>query len=407
MKTICIAGKNDIAVDVLLYCKEHYPRNRVVLVTNRNESGENSWQKSAKWFAKKNNIEILDLKDTYEIGDLLFLSCEFDRIVRPEKFKTNELYNIHFSFLPKYKGCFPSVLPILHGEASSGVTLHRIRTGIDTGEIIDQQIIEIDEKDSSFDLYKKLIKNGTEVVIRNVDMLLNGNVDDKPQNKVNSSYYPGNYIDYSTLSLNVNQTAFQIQNQIRAFAFRPYQLLKWSGVTYIDTEITNDVSTEKAGTILEETEVYTKIATIDYDIVLFKDTLRDAIELIRCGKDARHLCTSKKIIESQDSHGWSLLTVAVYNNKLEIVKWLVSQGADINVVNNNGTTLLMYAKNSFVSTGNATIFEYLYDLGLSPDLEDYNGLTLYDYCRKEGVKSIGKFVVKSRCQAVRHQKAGK
>lgn len=37
MKTICIAGKNDIAVDVMLHCKNKYTRCRLLCVINRNE----------------------------------------------------------------------------------------------------------------------------------------------------------------------------------------------------------------------------------------------------------------------------------------------------------------------------------------------------------------------------------
>lgn len=394
MKTICIAGKNDIAVDVMFYCKKMYPDNRIVCVTNRNESGVNSWQKSVKWFAEKYGIEILEMKDTYEIEDLLFLSCEFDRIVKPEKFKTNELYNIHFSLLPKYKGCFPAILPILYGEKRTGVTFHRMRTGIDTGEIVDQEEIIIEEKDSSLDLYKKLIKTGTEVVIRNLDDVLTGKAQTRIQPKENSSYYPGNFIDYSTLALDVNQTAFQIQNQIRAFSFRPYQLLKWQGERYIDSEITESISIEKPGIILEDNDISTRITTIDYDIILYKDTFKKAIDLVKAGANAKELCVSKKIIESKDVHGWSLLTIAVYNNNKQMVKWLVDEGADLNVINNNGTTLLMYAKDCFINTNDADIFDYLLEKGQSPYQKDYNGLSLIEYCHKEKINKIGKYIVK-------------
>ncbi|MBQ8080233.1 MAG: hypothetical protein IJ236_09800 [Oscillospiraceae bacterium] len=73
----------------------------------------------------------------YDTEDLIFLSAEFDRLIRPDKFRSQELYNIHFSLLPRYKGCYTSVHPLLHGDTTTGVTFHRIRRGIDTGEIID------------------------------------------------------------------------------------------------------------------------------------------------------------------------------------------------------------------------------------------------------------------------------
>ena len=56
----------------------------------------------------------------------------------PKNFLNARLYNIHFSYLPAYKGMFTSALPIKNGEVDSGVTLHKIESGIDTGDIIDQ-----------------------------------------------------------------------------------------------------------------------------------------------------------------------------------------------------------------------------------------------------------------------------
>ena len=161
MKTICIAGKNDIAVNILLHCIENYSEYKIVCVTNKNETGVNLWQKSLKWFAERNNVEVVSLQDIYEMEELLFLSLEFDRIIKPEKFKSTELYNIHFSMLPKYKGMFTSVLPILNNEEHTGVTLHKIRDGIDTGEIIEQQKVVIEPDDTAFNLYIKLINEGT------------------------------------------------------------------------------------------------------------------------------------------------------------------------------------------------------------------------------------------------------
>lgn len=393
MKTICIAGKNDIAVDVMLYCKENYPNHRLICVINRNEVGVNSWQKSAKWFAEKNNIDIVELKDAYEIEDLLFLSTEFDRIVRPDKFKTDDLYNIHFSMLPKYKGCFTAIMPLLNAEKLTGVTLHRMRAGIDTGEIVEQRAIEIEDNDTSFDVYKKCLKSGTELIIKNLDKLLSGNVNTYAQDAKQSTYYSNKAIDYSNLRLDINLTAFQIQNQIRAFCFRPYQLISWNGLRYIECVITDDVSNEKPGTVLYDTDLYTKIATIDYDVIMYKDTFDEVLEAIK-NKDndrAKYLCESHKIIESKDSHGWSALTVAVYNNNFEMVQWLIDNGADINVLNNNGTNLLMYAKNCYINTGDTSIFYYLTDKGLTFSQKDYYGKNLYDYCQEEKITMIGKY----------------
>ncbi len=393
MKTICIAGKNDIAVNILLYCIKFYYKCRIVCVVNMNEPGINTWQKSLKWFAEKNGVEILSLKDVYEIEDLLFLSLEFDRIIRPEKFKSTLLYNIHFSMLPKYKGMHTSVLPILYCEENTGVTLHRIREGIDTGEIVEQTVVPISEDDSSFDLYKKLICSGTELVINNFCRLLHSNLETYQQPQQGSTYFSYNTIDYSNIKLDVNKTAYQIQNQVRAFYFRVFQIITWNGVKYLECKITNEVSNSKPGTIIEDTDIFTKISTIDYNAILYKDVFEELLESIRSGDNERsqYLCASKKTFQSQDYHGWSALTVAVYNNNFQMVDFLCKRGADINVLNNNGTTLLMYAKNCYTLFEDATIFEYLMEWGLNPNQKDYYGKELADYCRDEGIESIGNY----------------
>lgn len=394
MKTICIAGKNSIAVDVLKYCIDNYNQYKLVCVLNRNECGYNSWQKSLKWFAEKWNIKIVGLEDVYELEDLIFLSVEFDRIVNPARFKSEDLYNIHFSLLPKYKGCYPSVLPILNDEGETGVTFHKIRRGIDTGEIIDQQAFSIDANDSSLDVYYKLINNGTEVVKRNIKKILNGDVSYIPQKKEKSFYYPSGYIDYKNLSLDVNCTAYQISNQIRAFNFRPYQVLTWNSEKYIDCEILETVSEMKPGTVIEDNSIYTIISTIDYDAKIYKDLFEKACELAKKGEDFSELCESREMIKARNEKGWSLLTIAVYNNNIKMVKWLINKGADINIVNNNGTTLLMYAKDCYVNTGDSTVFEYLLDIGVNVDVCDYTGKKLIDYCCEQGIDSIGTYKMK-------------
>ena len=76
--------------------------------------------------------------------DLLFMSVEYDRIIKPALFASSRLYNVHFSLLPKYRGCNTAVWPILNGEAEHGVTLHEIDAGIDSGPIVAQRSFPID-----------------------------------------------------------------------------------------------------------------------------------------------------------------------------------------------------------------------------------------------------------------------
>ena len=133
---ICVAGKNNIAVDVLEYLiRINNGRYELGVVCNKTETGKNSWQKSLRFFSQRFNVPEYHLEDMYMRDDLIFISLEFDKIVNPDLFKDARLFNIHFSLLPSYKGMYTSAIPILNGEEMVGVTFHEIDKGIDTGNI--------------------------------------------------------------------------------------------------------------------------------------------------------------------------------------------------------------------------------------------------------------------------------
>ncbi len=268
---ICIAGKNNIAIDVSKYVIEHYPQARVYGVVNRNETGEDGWQRSyMKYIQSEPKVTLASMEQMYEIEDLVFLSTEFDRIIRPHLFKTKNLYNIHFSLLPAYKGCYPSVWPILNGEEYVGVTLHKMEAGIDTGDIIAQKKFRLSSRETSFGLYHKYIEKGTSLVTQYIDKLISNRYKSHPQPSEGSTYYSQKSIDYTNLKIDLNVTAAQLDRQIRAFYFPVFQLPNICGYEIEKSRITKEKSVEKAGRILSETDKIMKLATIDYNIVLYK-----------------------------------------------------------------------------------------------------------------------------------------
>lgn len=223
---ICIAGKNDIAVNGTKYLLDDLKidNDDILVLPNKNDIGIDTWQKSLKKFAIDNQIRILDLYSLYNIKDLIFISLEYDTIIKTELFESTRLYNIHFSKLPSYKGMFTSVWPIINGEKKSGVTLHRIDNGIDTGDIIDSIEFNIDINWTSRDLYYKYLEKAFELFKRNIFNIINDNIISKEQSAIGSTYYSNKSIDYRNIVINLDKTGFEIYNQIRAFIFKEYQL---------------------------------------------------------------------------------------------------------------------------------------------------------------------------------------
>lgn len=384
---VCVAGKNNIAVDVLSYLIENCNgRYDVGVVCNKNENGINEWQKSLRFFSHRFGVKEYQLSEIYEKEDVVFLSMEFDRIVKPELFKDARLYNIHFSLLPQYKGMYTSALPILNGEKHVGVTFHKIDQGIDTGDIIDQKKFELSKKDTSRDLYLKYIRYGTELVMKNLEDVLADQVVASPQSAENSTYYSKKCIDYSNLEIDLRQTAEGIERQIRAFSFREYQMPVVHDRKIIASRITDMKSQGRPGKILSEDSHGMMLSTIDYNIYLYFDRFDELIKACAEGdiRQVEEIAVAEEHINAADSKGWTPLIVAVYHNNIDIVKFLLSHGADVHVKNNNGTNLLMYAKDAYLNTGDKTVFRELMSMGLRVDECDYAGHNLEFYVNRNG-----------------------
>lgn len=268
---VCVAGKNNIAINVCEYLLRHYPEIKLYAITNRNDDGIDGWQKSFfKYVNEDSNIIHTELECMYGLADLLFLSTEFDRIIDPKLFRTTRLFNIHFSLLPAYRGVYTSSLPILYGEQYSGVTLHSMDAGIDTGDIIAQERIRITKKETSYTLYLKYIDKGTNLITKNIEKLITGRFNAKPQLPEGASYYSRKSIDYSNLIINLKATASQIDKQIRAFYFPAFQVPIVYSYPIKYTKILQIRSTLRPGLVVRDSKDYIVVSTVDYDIKLYK-----------------------------------------------------------------------------------------------------------------------------------------
>ncbi len=396
---ICIAGKNNIAVDTLDYLlnNKKFPKNKILVICNKNDKGINTAQRSLKLFAKNNDIKIVTLEDVYHEQNLLFLSLEFDRIVEPALFKTKYLYNIHFSLLPKYKGMYTSAMPLLLGETQSGVTFHEIDKGIDTGKIIFQEHFQIDPKDTCKELYIKCIYTGTKLIKKVLDFILSGkNLPEAiMQNPYKSTYFSKKAIDYKNLKVDLNQTAQNICNQIRAYNYREYQIPKIFNFNISWAEITNITSKEKPGSIVWKDNERIVIASIDYDVMMFIDKFNDVLKMCYMGDldGLKQIPNLNIYLNQSEKGGWSPLMIATRLGYYDMAMYLLYSGADINALNWEGVNLLMCAKDGFCKTGDSRLFELFYKMGIKKEKKDYNNKDLIYYCKAQKIPQIGNFII--------------
>lgn len=381
-KNLIIAGKNDIAVLVTKFVLKNYPSINVFAVFNQNDSGENGWQRSFKKLCQEHGIKSLELKDCYNLDNAIFLSLEFDKIIRPELFKTNALFNIHFSLLPKYKGMYTSALPLLHGEKTSGVTLHEIEMGIDTGNILTQKEFSISGIQNSFQLYQEYVKQGVTLITESFQALIKNSFRSREQPSIGSTYFSKKAIDYSSLELMFNCTAWEVLNQIKAFTFRPYQLLLINEQAISFARITDQKSSKKHGELVLEDDDRFIYSTIDFNIELIKDRLNELLTACKQGHSdiINHILrTNPTLINEKNQNGWNPIIIASFFGHKEIIEILLSMGADINSININGTTVFMYAKDYCIKVQNIELLQFLLLKGADPFIEDFNNKTVFDY----------------------------
>lgn len=98
--------------------------------------------------------------------------------------------NIHASLLPKYRGAAPIQWAIIKGEKETGVTIMQMDEGIDTGDILLQEKIEIAAEDTSLSIHDKLAGLGREMIIRALKLLEVGGLTRMKQNHEEASYAP-------------------------------------------------------------------------------------------------------------------------------------------------------------------------------------------------------------------------
>ena len=85
-------------------------------------------------------------------------------------------------------------------------------------------------------------------------------------------------------------------------------------------------------------------------------------------------------------YGWTPLMVAAYNNSCSIVKYLIENGADVNAVNYNGTTPLMYAKDAVIKYGETKVLDLLLKAGADRYIKDYDGKDVFCYVIDQSTK---------------------
>jgi len=121
----------------------------------------------------------------------ILISSTFSQILSAEVIRIPKVcgINVHASLLPDYRGPAPVFWALYERAPKTGVTVHYLDTGIDTGNIIMQREIEIDPTDDIRSLEDKIAPLTADMIVDTVNLIKSGNAKGTPQ-PAKKKYYP-------------------------------------------------------------------------------------------------------------------------------------------------------------------------------------------------------------------------
>lgn len=189
-----------------------------------------------KQFAVDNNIPVLqpeNLKDNtefvYELKNFnadLFVVVAF-RILPTEVFSIppKGSFNLHGSYLPKYRGAAPIQWALINGETETGLTTFKLAEKVDTGNIYLQRRFEIFPEDNFESLHDRLSIEGATLVLDTVDLIEFSNYVLYEQD--DSLATPAPKITNEIALIDWNKSALDIHNLVRGLSPVPGAYFKF------------------------------------------------------------------------------------------------------------------------------------------------------------------------------------
>ncbi|MDX1272109.1 methionyl-tRNA formyltransferase [Bizionia paragorgiae] len=186
-------------------------------------------ESAVKVFAKDKGLTLLqptNLKDDTFLAELKALNANLQIVVAfrmlPKvvwQMPEYGTFNLHASLLPNYRGAAPINWAIINGETETGVSTFFIDEKIDTGAMILQEALAIDPNENAGSLHDKLMHLGSDLIIKTVILIAQGEVKTTPQpeDAISKTAYK---LNKDNCKIDWNASIHDIHNHIRGLS--PY-----------------------------------------------------------------------------------------------------------------------------------------------------------------------------------------
>ncbi|HEY2351204.1 MAG TPA: methionyl-tRNA formyltransferase [Candidatus Acidoferrum sp.] len=137
--------------------------------------------------------------------------------------------NLHASLLPKYRGAAPINWAIANGETKTGLTTMRIDAGMDTGDMLLQEEVDISPDETAPHLAARMSEVGATLMMETLHGLPEGTITHKRQNDALATYAP--LLKKEDGCIDWNRKAREIFNRMRGFEPWPGTFTTFRGKT--------------------------------------------------------------------------------------------------------------------------------------------------------------------------------
>lgn len=170
--------------------------------------------------------------------------------------------NYHPSLLPKYRGGSAINWAIINGETETGVTIHYIDAGVDTGPILLQETVEITPDDTVKSVYfKKLYPLGIKMIAEAVKQIREGTATSTIQDEAQASFQP--VITPKDTIIDWTRPTNQIYNLLRGANPSPGSVTSFGKQTYKFFDASIGSANGSPGTIVDIGKDHFTVATGD------------------------------------------------------------------------------------------------------------------------------------------------
>ncbi|WP_276876353.1 methionyl-tRNA formyltransferase [Anaerococcus hydrogenalis] len=175
---ICFMGSPKFSLETLDILNKNENINVSLVVSGKDKKrNRNKFKPTViKQYALDNNLEVLtpDSVNTDEFINILrekeidfIVVVAFGQLIKENLLKEfkNKIINLHPSSLPKYRGPSPVQFTLLNGDKTTHASAMLIEKGMDSGDILYQKELEIQDEDDFTSLSEKLSKIGSQAIL--------------------------------------------------------------------------------------------------------------------------------------------------------------------------------------------------------------------------------------------------